>query len=195
MNEPKKAFDTSAALSINPEQGRRIEFKKPVSASEFDQQFKSRVLQYPDTQGLNACFNCGTCSAGCPIHEVFPGYSPKRLAKMVSLGMKKQVVSSPHIWYCVTCHNCEQRCPQNVRFFNILNALKNIAAEEGYAPAAWVEQTKQVIKTGIVFSTEEGWVKKRKELSLPVLKDGHQEFEKIIRSTGIDRIKPRVGPE
>ena len=172
-----------------------LEFKKPVSVSELDPNFKSEVMAHPDAHSLNACFSCGTCSAGCPIHEVFPEYNPKKLAKMVRLGMRKQVLSSPYIWYCATCHNCEQRCPQNVKFFNVLNVLKNMAANEGYAPPAWVEQTKQVIKTGIVFPTQESWVRRREEFSLPSLKEDHQNLKRIIGLTGIDKIKPRVNSE
>ncbi len=173
MNKTKKTF----------------EFKKPISASEFDSNFKSLVMAYPDAQGLNACFSCGTCSAGCPIHEVFPAYNPKKLTKMVRLGMKKEILSSPYIWYCATCHNCEERCPQNVKFFNILNVLKNLAAKEGYAPPAWVEQTKQVMKTGIVFATEKEWVKKRERLSLPSLKLEGKQAKKIIELTAFDEVK------
>jgi len=168
------------------------EIKQSAYFPELTPNFKSEVLTHPDARGLNACFSCGTCSAGCPIHEVFPEYNPKKLAKMVRLGMRKRVLSSPYIWYCATCHNCEQRCPQNVKFFNILNVLKNTAAKEGYAPTAWVEQIRQVIKTGIVFSTEDNWVKKREELSLPSLKEEHPKLKKIIESTCIDKIKPRA---
>jgi heterodisulfide reductase subunit C len=166
--------------------------KKPVSSAEFDPNFKSDVLAHPDAQGLNACFSCGACAAGCPIHEVFPNYSPKKLAKMVRLGMRKEVLNSPYIWYCATCRNCEQRCPQNVKFFNILNVLKNMAAKEGYAPAVWVEQAKQVVETGIVFATEDSWVKKRDELSLPSVKKPPAKIRKVIEPAGIDKIKPRV---
>ena len=179
MNKSEKIFD----------------FKRPVSVSELDANFKSEVMAHPDARGLAACFSCGTCSAGCPIHEVFPEYNPKKLAKMVRLGMRKQVLSSPYIWYCATCHNCEQRCPQNVKFFNVLNVLKNIAAREGYAPPAWIEQTRQVVKTGIVFPTEEKWIKKREELSLPSLKESQEQVKRIIELTGIDKIKPRVNSE
>jgi heterodisulfide reductase subunit C2 len=169
-----------------------LEFERPVTSSGFDPNFKSDVLTHHDAQGLNACFSCGTCSAGCPIHEVFPDYSPKRLAKMVRLGMRKEVLSSPYIWYCATCRNCEQRCPQDVKFFNILNVLKNMAAQKGYAPKAWVDQIKQQAKTGIVFPSEEKWVEKRKKLSLPSLEENHPKLDKIIELTGIDKIKPKV---
>ena len=70
-----------------------------------------------------------------------------------------------------------------------------MAAKEGYAPAAWVEQAKQVIKTGIVFASEDSWVKKREELSLPSLKEHEEKIRKIIEQTGIDKIKPRVDSE
>ena len=172
-----------------------FEFKKPVSTSEFDPNFKSEVLAYPDAQGLNACFSCGSCSAGCPIHEVFPEYNPKKLAKMVRLGMRKEILSSPYIWYCATCRNCVERCPQNVKFFNVLNVLKNMAAKEGYAPLAWVQQAKQVMATGIVFATEEEWVRRREKFSLPPLREDHQNLRKLIELTGIDKIKPRADSE
>ncbi|MBN1806521.1 MAG: 4Fe-4S dicluster domain-containing protein [Sedimentisphaerales bacterium] len=168
------------------------EFKKTISTSDLDPGFKSDVLAHPDARGLNACFNCGSCSAGCPIHEVFPEYSPKRLAKMVRLGMRKEVLSSPYIWYCATCRNCAERCPQNVKFFDILNVLKNMAAKEGYAPAAWVEQTKHVGETGIVFATENSWVKKREALFLRPLMEHTDKIKKMIAKSGIDKIKPRV---
>ena len=171
------------------------DFRKPISSSDLDANFKSEVMEHPDAKGLAACFSCGTCSAGCPIHEVFPQYNPKKLAKMVRLGMRRQILSGPYIWYCATCHNCEQRCPQNVGYFNVLNVLKNMAAKEGYAPPAWVEQTRQVAKTGIVFPIDEEWVQKREDLSLPSLKENKEKVKRIIELTGIDKIEPKVGSE
>jgi len=175
MNESENPFD----------------YKETVAISDFELNFKSDVLAHPDAQGLNACFSCGTCSAGCPIHEVFPEYNPRKLAKMVKLGMKKQVLRSRYIWYCATCRNCVEHCPQNVKFFNILNILKNMAAKEGDAPGAWVEQTKQVIKTGIVYPSEDDWAKERERLSLPSLEEAGEKVGKLIEQTGIDKIKPK----
>ena len=164
----------------------------PIQVSKLDPDFKFEVMAYEDASGINACFACGTCTAGCPIHEVFPEYNPLKLAKMIRLGMREDVLSSPYIWYCATCHNCEQRCPQNVRFFDVLNVLKNIAAKEGHAPSSWVEEARQIMKTGIVFSTDEAWVKKRQELSLPPLKGEAKEAQKLIELTGLDKIEPEA---
>jgi len=109
----------------------------------------------------------------------------------VKLGMKEEVLSSPYIWYCVTCHNCEQRCPQNVKFFNILNVLKNMAAKKGYAPSPWVEQTKQIMQTGIIYPMDEALAKKRKSFSLPKLRTEGKKAKRLIKLAGLDKIKAK----
>jgi heterodisulfide reductase subunit C len=163
----------------------------PIRVSDQDAKFSSEVTSHKEASGLNACFSCGTCTAGCSISEVFPEYSPKKVAKMVKLGMKQEVLSSPFIWYCTTCHNCEQHCPQNVQFYNVLTVLKNMAAKAGYAPSPWIEQTRQMMQTGLVFPVDESVVKKRKSLSLPALKSGGKVVKKLIEITGLDKIEAR----
>lgn len=163
--------------------------KEPFKLTELEPEFKSEVMSHKEARGLNACFACGTCTAGCPIHEIFYEYDPRKLAKMIKLGMREEVLSNPYIWYCTTCHNCEERCPQNVKFFNILNVLKNMAAKEGYSPSAWIEQTKQIMENGIIFPITEELKAERRALSLPVLKSDGIKAKKIFSFTGIDKIK------
>ena len=162
-----------------------------IRVAELDPNFKSEVMKHEEAQGLNACFACGTCTAGCPVHEIFPEYNPRKLAKMVKLGMRKEVLSSLYIWYCVTCHNCEQRCPQNVKFFNILNVLKNMAAKEGHAPSPWIEQTRQIMQTGLIFTLDEALAKKRESFSLPALKSNGKKAKTLIELAGLDKIKAK----
>jgi heterodisulfide reductase subunit C len=164
---------------------------EPIRLVELDPNFKFEVMAHEDAREITACFSCGTCTAGCPIHEAYPEYDPRKLARMVNLGMREMVLSRPYIWYCATCHTCEQRCPQKISFFNVLNVLKNMAAAEGYAPPSWVNQTQQVMQTGIVFATEEAWVKRRKELSLLPLKGDGKEAARLIQLTNVDKIKVR----
>jgi heterodisulfide reductase subunit C len=165
--------------------------KGPIRVSNLDAKFRSEVTSHKEASGLNACFSCGICTAGCSIGEVFPEYNPKKMAKMVKLGMKQDVLSSPFIWCCTTCHNCEQHCPQNVQFYNILNVLKNMAAKEGYAPSPWVEQTRQLIQTGLVFPVDESVVKKRKSLLLPAIRSEGEKAKRLIEITGLDKIQAK----
>ena len=36
--------------------------------------------------------------------------------KNILSGMKKEILSSELLWYCVQCYTCYARCPQDVRF-------------------------------------------------------------------------------
>ena len=107
---------------------------QPVRVSELDRNFKFEVMAHEDARDISACFCCGSCTAGCPIHAVYPEHDPRRIARMINLGMRKKALSSPYIWYCAECGICEQSCPQNVRFFTALKVLRDMAVKEGYLP-------------------------------------------------------------
>lgn len=155
--------------------------QESILVSRLDRNFKFEVAaSHRTAQDLNACFTCGTCSAGCPIHRVYPEYDPLRMLRMIHLGMREEILGSEYIWYCATCHTCEQRCPQGVKFFDILNLVKNMAAREGYAPPAWINQTRQLGQTGLVFPTEDAWVKRREELSLPPLRNNGDRLSRLL---------------
>ncbi len=56
--------------------------------------------------------------------EVYPQHDPRKIARMVNLGMRERALSGPYIWYCSDCWICEQRCPQNVkRLAHLVTAL------------------------------------------------------------------------
>ncbi|MBW2196831.1 MAG: hypothetical protein JRF58_03020 [Deltaproteobacteria bacterium] len=39
------------------------------------------------------------------------------------------------IWDCVTCYQCQEHCPQNVKVTDILYQLKNLAVENARRPS------------------------------------------------------------
>ncbi|MCK4771748.1 MAG: 4Fe-4S dicluster domain-containing protein [Candidatus Latescibacteria bacterium] len=168
--------------------------EETVQVPNLDPAFKYEVMRNEGAGGLKYCFACGACTASCPIHEIDHGFDPRKLARMVQLGMKDEVLSSPLIWYCSACRNCEQHCPQSVEFFNILNVLKNMAAEKGYAPYAWVVQTRHLMRTGMVFRTDEAWETRRKALSLPPLQLDGEKVRELIELSGLDELIVKKRP-
>ena len=107
--------------------------RQPIRLSELDPNFKLEVIAQETVCDVTACFSCGTCTAGCPIHTIYPEHDPRKIVRIVNLGMRGRALSSPYIWYCSeSCYLCEQRCPQNVKFSSVWNVLKNMAAKEGY---------------------------------------------------------------
>ena len=76
-------------------------------------------------QDLLACYQCGKCSAGCPMakHMDIP---PNQMIRFAQLGMEEELLSSNAIWMCVSCLTCNSRCPKGVRIAEVIEALRQI---------------------------------------------------------------------
>jgi len=84
-----------------------------------------------DITGQNPaiCYQCGKCSAGCPVRE-FAVTPPNRVVRYFKLGMYEKALSSPTIWLCAGCMTCTSRCPKNFKLSNFMDALREISIKE-----------------------------------------------------------------
>jgi len=110
----------------------------------YDPNFKYDVAAHPGGEQIKVCYSCGTCTAGCPVSDVDPRYSPRKIIRQVLLGQREVVLSSPLLWYCETCYACTAYCPQNVKFGDVMRALREMAVEEGYWPAEMLQRIRNV---------------------------------------------------
>ena len=58
--------------------------------------------------------------------------------------MRKEVLSSIEIWRCVQCYSCTAKCPQNVKFRDVIKALREMAAAEGYVSTELLQEVEQL---------------------------------------------------
>jgi len=98
---------------------------------DLDPQFKEELAQEPGCQHLLRCFACGRCTATCPVSEIEPDFSPSRIIRQIMYGLKGPLLSSAALWYCARCASCSFLCPQDVRFMDIIQGLRNMAVREG----------------------------------------------------------------
>lgn len=115
-----------------------------IESKNLDSQFKYDVAAHPGGDNIKLCFACGTCTAGCPVSEIDDEYNPRKIIRQVLLGMRKEVLSSPVIWRCVQCYSCSAKCPQNVKFRDVMKALREMAAAEGYVEAQLLQEVEQL---------------------------------------------------
>ena len=106
----------------------------------FEQSFKSEVASYPGGEHALNCYLCGTCTAGCPISEIEPDYNPRRIMRKILLGKRDELLNSGEIWKCYQCHTCVAHCPQDVRFADIIRALRAISLSEGLVDEGFAEE-------------------------------------------------------
>lgn len=105
-----------------------------LEVGKLDPTFCEEVAAQPGGEHIRRCFACGTCVAGCPVSEVAPEYSPRKIIRQILFGMREEVLSSPLIWYCLVCYRCYARCPQSVNFTDVMRALRYLSLKGNYAP-------------------------------------------------------------
>jgi heterodisulfide reductase subunit C len=155
MSEKKLSNETRAAKSIK--------------MGDLDPQFKYEMSMVPGFEKLRLCFQCGTCTADCPIARFSEVYHPRKLMRMTLLGMKNRVLGSDALWLCAACFTCVDHCPQGVDIAGVIRALRNMAVKEGIIPPVFRELTDNILKMGYAYRIPELRQKKRIEKGLPPL--------------------------
>jgi heterodisulfide reductase subunit C len=155
-----------------------------IEISKLDSNFKYEVANSPGGESIAHCFACGTCTAGCPVRAINEKYNPRKIIRMVLLGMKKEVLTSDFIWLCSTCYSCQERCPQGVRLVDIMRVLKNMAVKEGYIHPLYRDQMNFIRENGTVYQIDN---KRRERYGLPPVKTNAKEMEEIFDMTGVPK--------
>jgi heterodisulfide reductase subunit C len=118
--------------------------KTEAAPTVVDFRFKEEVASQPGGENLKRCFACGSCTLSCPVAEVEASYSPRRIIHMILLGLKEEVLSSKAIWYCLSCYRCQVRCPQEVKYPEIMRVLRKLAVEQGYVEPGFVQAVQAI---------------------------------------------------
>jgi len=85
-------------------------------------------------EGLNACMNCGVCTAICPAAE-FYNYDPRKIVDEVQTKDDEKIaelLKSETIWYCGECMSCKTRCPRGNAPGLIIMALRSLSQDLGF---------------------------------------------------------------
>jgi len=169
-------------------QGKKTEKEMTLKVSDIDPKFKYKISKLSGAENVLLCFQCGTCTADCPIARFNDFYRPRKLIRMTQLGLKDKLLSNDSIWLCSTCFTCIDHCPQDVGIADIVRALRNLTVNEGKMPAVYKELASNILKTGYAYVIPELRLKKREKESLPSLpKANLEKLAKLFDVTGLSK--------
>lgn len=78
------------------------------------------------TLDVSACFNCGNCTAVCPLAKDSAGF-PRRMIRMAQVGMEQELLASEDLWRCYACGECTQTCPRKADPAEFMAAARSYA--------------------------------------------------------------------
>jgi heterodisulfide reductase subunit D len=81
-----------------------------------------------------ACYDCGKCTATCPITRAGAAYSPRRHVLATNLGQRREIIDNGSLFSCLTCGLCDRRCPAQVGYTQLVQKLRELSHQEGVEP-------------------------------------------------------------
>lgn len=81
------------------------------------------------TTGVNvaACYQCGKCSAGCPM-ATETTLRPHDVMRLAAAEQRERLLAAESLWLCLTCEACTARCPNGCDPARVIDALREEAA-------------------------------------------------------------------
>ncbi len=118
-----------------------METQEIVDIDEFEH---GQFSAWPFSQ--DHCVTCGICSSSCPVSGV-DGFDPRKVVRMIGLGLKEKVVDSRWPWICTMCGKCEYVCPMEINIPGIVRSIRGLRDREK-VPGILHKGLAAAIKTG-----------------------------------------------
>lgn len=152
-------------------------------------EFRNEVLKH--NASLSYCYQCSTCSGGCPVALITEGkYNPRKIIEEAILGLQEKLVieQDPNPWLCSTCQKCVELCPQKVELTEIFTLIKNQCFEEGKFPEAFSTQGQAVLEFGIAIPYSKAILSRREKLGLPSITTAPvDEIQTLMKETEFEK--------
>jgi heterodisulfide reductase subunit C len=147
-----------------------------------DPKLKLEITKIPGGETLLYCFQCGKCTASCPMRRFDEHFRPRIIARAALLGLREMILSSKELWLCATCYSCTERCPQGVRLTDVMRVLRNLAVKEGHIHPFFKQLSDIILTNGRVFNDDSFLNEMRSDLGLaPISSISKEEAATILQ--------------
>ncbi len=146
VEEISDFWDYAAATPVPAQSDRRLPLEYPsLDAARFRKSFGG----YPGlVTNITSCFTCCECTNNCPVSGERQVFDPMRILRMVTFGLREELLASPSIWLCLDCRSCTFACSQLVRGDMLMRRARELAVKGGFVdrffPDRWREVQKKI---------------------------------------------------
>jgi ferredoxin len=91
-------------------------------AARVDPNFVNELKEY-GAVGVENCFNCGNCTAICPLSSDEHTF-PRDMIRLSQLGLKEHILAKTDPWLCYYCGECSTTCPRQAEPAESMMALR-----------------------------------------------------------------------
>lgn len=151
-----------------------------IVSEDYDPDFIEELDSSEITGDFCACLACRTCTSGCPVHRANNEYDPLRIMRMLTFGLKNELIGGDMIWLCSDCYTCQENCPMGIKVTDIINHLKNMATSAKHTPIGVSTQEKLLKDQGKIYIIDDFDNKKRTKAGLPPLPEINEEAKKLL---------------
>jgi heterodisulfide reductase subunit C len=128
--------------------------------------FRNWILQQPEGETLLHCYQCGRCTSACPVAEIDDTFNPRLFLEKI-LFADNSLTENQLIWTCLTCEQCEVRCPEHVKIPQLLILAKVRGLVKGNAPQIALDRAKTILSQGRIIEVSSPMTKTREKMGLP----------------------------
>ncbi|UYP46917.1 H(2):CoB-CoM heterodisulfide,ferredoxin reductase subunit C [Candidatus Lokiarchaeum ossiferum] len=179
-----------------------MEYLKKDIIQSYRGSIEEEIIKDHALKAINACFQCGTCSGGCPSGRRTALVTRKIIRKAIS--NMEDVLNDKEIWMCTTCYTCFERCPRSVPITDIIIKLRNLAVRKGNMLESHKQLSHVLIQTGHgvpLGNADNQWAKLRMSCGLSPLPptthmhpEAIEEIAILVKKTHFDKLVgyPRI---
>jgi heterodisulfide reductase subunit C len=95
-----------------------------ISNKTINDRFRRKVMEISG-QNVQQCFQCGTCSASCPVADMID-ILPRRIMTLIQFGQAEALDIARTPWVCASCHTCVVRCPRGIDIPRVMEAIRQL---------------------------------------------------------------------
>ena len=90
--------------------------------SKLNPDFSAKIDRF-GAVNMTACYNCGNCTAICPLSDESNSF-PRKMVRVCVLGLEDKITASPDPWLCYYCGECSETCPRDANPGELMMSLR-----------------------------------------------------------------------